>query len=138
MQKSTQELLHNLEITDNIQKYLDENNSEIINETIEGYLSGLLEIKGLKVSDVALRSEHGDYVYKVFQGKRKASRDILLAIAIGMNLNFPETQLLLRVAQEAQLDPRNRHDSVVIFALSNGLSVQKTNEILFDVNIATL
>lgn len=127
-----------MEEVDDILKYLDENSSEIINETPGGYLNGLLEIKGQKVADVAMRSERGDYVYKVFQGERKASRDILIAIAIGMSLTVSETQLLLRIAQTAQLDPRNRHDSVMIYALNNSLSVQKTNDILYDIDEMTL
>ena len=127
-----------MEKTDDIQKYLDEYCEEIIHETTEGYLNGMLEFKGQKVADVALRSERGDYVYKVFQGKRKASRDILLAIAIGMGLTVLESQLLMRIAQVAQLDPRNRRDSVIIYTLSNGLTVQKTNNILYDVDEPTL
>jgi len=138
MLKSTQELLHRLEDIDDIMKYLDENSGEIIEETPESYLSCLLEIKGLKVANVAQRSERGDYVYKVFQGKRKASREILLAIAIGMSMTVSETQLLLRIARTAQLDPRNQHDSVIIYALSNNLTVQKTNDILYDVDEETL
>jgi len=138
MQKSTQELLHRLKETDDIQIYLDENNGEIIKETIQGYINGLLEIKRLKLSDVAARSGQGDYVYKVFGGKRKASRDILLAVSVGMGLTLAETQLLLRIAQTAQLDPRNRRDSVIIYALHNNMAVVKANEILYDIGEVSL
>lgn len=138
MQKNTQELLHRLKEIDDIQRYLNENNSEIINETPQNYLNRLLYLKGLSVADVAQRSGQGDYVYKVFQGRRKASRNILLAIAVGMGLNFSETQLLMRITQTAQLDPRNRRDSVIIYALNNALTAEKTNDILFDVNELTL
>ncbi|MEA4896787.1 MAG: hypothetical protein VB067_11785 [Christensenellaceae bacterium] len=78
------------------------------------------------------------YVYKVFAGKRKASRDILLAIALGMGLTLAEAQLLLRIAQTAQLDPRNRRDSVIIYALDRALTAEKANEVLYDVKEATL
>jgi len=138
MLKTTQELLHHLKDTDDIQKYLDANSGELINETTENYLAGLLETKRLKISDVARLSGQGDYVYKVFGGSRKASRDILLAISVGMNLSLPEAQLLLRVAREVQLDPRNRRDSVVIYALGNSLAIDKANEVLYDTGEATL
>lgn len=138
MEKSTQELLHGLKETNDIQKYLDENSNEIIKETPQGYLNGLLQIKGLKASDVAVLSGQGDYVYKVFGGKRKASRDILLAVAVGMGLTVAETQLLLRIARIAQLDLRNRRDSVMLYALNNTLAVEQLNEILFDVKESTL
>jgi len=138
MQKSTQELMHRLKRADNIQEFLDENEKELLQETIHGFLIGLLTEKGIRVAEVAYRSGQGDYVYKVFQGKRKASRDILLAIAIGMKLTIHETQLLLRIAQTAQLDPRNRRDSVLIYALNNGMTIETINNILFDVEEATL
>jgi len=91
-----------------------------------------------KTADVAQRFGQGDYVYKVFQGTRKASRDILLAIAIGMSLTVSETQMLLRIAQAAQLDPRNRRDSVMIYALNNNTTIESTNDILFDIDGNTL
>ena len=138
MQKSTQELLHRLKEIDNIQVFLDENEQELLNETVHSYLAGLLTEKKLTAAIVAQRSGQGDYVYKVFQGKRKASRDILLAIAIGMNLNLAEAQLLLRIAQTARLDPRNRRDSAIIYALNNESQIETTNDILCDIGEATL
>ena len=141
MQKSTQELLHRLKEAkeaDDIQKYLDDNTQEFIQETPESYLSGLMSMKRLKPADVARLSGQGDYVYKVFKGERKASRDILIAISIGMGLAIFEAQLLLRIAKAAQLDPRNRKDSVLIYALNNALTIEKTNEILYDSEEMTL
>lgn len=138
MRKGTQELLNRLKETDDIQKHLDENDSEIIKETLQGYLNGMLQIKGMKAGDVATLSGQGEYVYKVFQGKRKASRDILIAVSVGMALTVAETQLLLRIAQTAQLDPRNRKDSVIIYALNSNLSIDKVNEVLYDVGESTL
>ena len=126
--------MHRLSEVDDLQAFLDENADEILNETTEGYLNGLLQIKGLKAADAAQRSGQGDYVYKVLQGTRKAGRNILIAIAVGVGLTVPETQLLLRIAQTAQLDPRNRRDSVVIYALNNTLAIEKTNEILYDLD----
>lgn len=138
MQKSTQELMNKLKEVDDIQAFLDEHEQDLLKETTEGYLNGLLNEKGLRAADVAQRSGQGDYVYKVFQGKRKASRNILLAIAVGMNLTVSETQMLLRIAQTAQLDPRNRRDSVLIYALSNNATTESINDILYEVGEITL
>ena len=138
MQKSTQELMHRLKEVDDIKAFFDENELELTKETVQGYLGGLLMVKNLKTAEVAQLSGQGDYVYKVFQGKRKASRDILLAISIGMNLTCPETQMLLRIAQTAQLDPRNRRDSVIIYSLNNGIPIESVNDLLFDNNEITL
>lgn len=117
--------------------YLDENENELINETTQSYLTKLIEEKQLKVADVAQKSAQGDYVYKVFQGARKPSRDILIAIAFGMSLGLEETQRLLRIAGVARLDPRNRRDSVVIYAVSKNLRIEDLNDILYDFSEAT-
>jgi len=138
MQKSTQELMHRLKEADDILTFLEENKHELLKENVQDFLGGLLVDKNLKAADVAHSSGQGDYVYKVFQGTRKASRKILLAISVGMSLSIPETQMLLRIAQVAQLDPRNRNDSIVIYALENCLTIQNTNDILYDLDETTL
>jgi hypothetical protein len=96
------------------------------------YLDSLVARKSIKISEVAERSGQGDYVYKVFQGSRKASRDILLAIAFGMSLTLDETQTLLRVAGNAQLDPRSRRDSVIIYGLCKKMKITEVCEILYE------
>lgn len=138
MQKTTQELLNQLRTADDIEAFLDEHANELLSETPQNYLNGLLQEKGLKTAEVATRSGQGDYVYKVFAGTRRASRDILLAMAFGMGLSLAETQMLLRISRKARLDPRNRRDSVFIYALENSLTADKANEILFDVEESTL
>jgi len=138
MQKSTQELMHRLKEADDILVFLDENEQELLKETTQGYLGGLLDEKNLNTADVMHRSGQSDYVYKVFQGTRKASRNILLAIAIGMSLTVLETQMLMRIAQTAQLDPRNRRDSVIIYALNNNSTIETLNDVLFDIDECAL
>lgn len=138
MQKTTQELLNQLKTVHDIGAFLNEHEGELLNETPQAYLNGLLLEKNLKTAEVSERSGLGDYVYKIFAGARRASRDILLAVAFGMGLSLTETQQLLRISHQAQLDPRNRRDSILIYALENTLTVNTANEILFDLGEATL
>ncbi len=92
----------------------------------------------MKISDVMNRSQQSDYVYKVFKNQRKASRDILIAIALGMNLDLNETQTMLRIASHAQLDPRNQRDAILIYALLHHLPVMQVNEILYNLGASIL
>ena len=46
------------------------------------YMTELLKMKNLSLSQLTSQSGHGEYVYKVFRGERKPSRDVVLAIAI--------------------------------------------------------
>lgn len=132
MKKSTQELLSLIQNADNIDFYLKENESELLYLNLEDYLQHLLNEKHMKISDVMNRSQQSDYVYKVFKNQRKASRDILIAIALGMECKLDEAQTMLRIASLARLDPRNQRDAVFLYALLHHLSVVEVNEILYD------
>lgn len=137
MHKATEELLHEIEKTKDIYSFFEENNQELLDMTAKGYLDKMLQEKGLAVSDVIKRSEHGDYIYKVFAGTRKASRDILVAIAFGLSMSVEEIQMLLRLSGTARLDPRNRRDAVTLYALSKKRELTYLNDLLFDMNEAT-
>lgn len=132
MKKSTDELLNNIKNTLSIQDYIKENKSEYLNISTDEYLMKLLREKGLKISLISISSCLGDYVYKVFNGNRKPNRDVYIAIGIAMKLNYNEMQLLLRLAKYLMLDPRDRRDSIFLYAISKNLTVMETNDILFD------
>lgn len=134
MAKVTEELLNQITQTADLDKFIQQHEKDFQNETVSGYLNRLLEQKKLHITDIANRSGRGDYVYKVFQGTRTATRDILLSIAIGMQLNLCETQTLLKIANLAPLNPRSRRDSIVIFGVSNKLKITDICEILYDYN----
>jgi hypothetical protein len=132
MNVSTQILLEKLRHASDIMEYLNHNSNEFLSETVGGYLTGLLEQRSLKVADITDASGLGDYVYKVFRDERHASRDVLIAIAVGMRLSHAETQLLLRIGRCAALDPRNHEDSVALFSLEKQLTKHEMDELLHD------
>ncbi len=113
---------------------MQENNEELHNLTLDTYLNDLIEEKQMKIADVMNRSQQSDYVYKVFKNQRKASRNILIAIALGMNCSLEEMQKLLRIASMARLNPRNQRDAVLIYAVLHELTVPQVNEILYDMD----
>ena len=121
-----------------VETYLAENEKEMLHLTLDEYLQQLMAEKQLKIVDVMNASQQGDYVYKVFKNQRKASRDILIAIALGMRCSLDEAQKLLRIAPTARLDPRNQRDAVLIYAFLHHLAVTEVNEILYDLEVNTL
>ena len=134
----TSELLDRLSLATSIQEFITENQNEFMPISCFEYLNELLGKKDVCVADVARKSGQGEYVYKVFQGKRKPSRDILICIAIGMGLSIDETQLLLRISQQARLDPRNRRDSIFLYSIKEKYSFEKLNELLYELNEQTI
>lgn len=138
MSISTTELLNRLTKSDDITQFLDENEGEFLNISCAELLNELLAQKNMTTAEVAKRSGQSDYVYKVFRGERKPSRDIMISIAIGMSMSVNETQLLLRVSKLARLDPRDKRDSVILYGLKEQVDYIKINELLYDLGEPTL
>lgn len=134
MKKNTEELLSLIQSAKNIDDYLRENEGELHGFTLTEYLNHLMGEKHLKPAEVMERSQQSDYVYKVLEGKRKVSRNILIAMAMGMECNLEEVQTLLRIASYARLDPRDRRDAVLIYGVLNHLTVAQINEYLYDLD----
>ena len=84
------------------------------------------------MSQVADRSNKGEYIYQVFRGIKNPGRNVVLCIALAMKLNLEETQYLLRIGRMVCLDARNRRDSIVIFGIVRGISVAEVNDILYE------
>ena len=102
------------------------------------YLRSLLAERNLNVSQGADRSSRGEYIYQVFRGIKNPGRDVVLSIALAMELTLPETDRLLRIARMPLLDARNRRDSILMFALNRRLTVPDTNDILYEFDEACL
>ena len=138
MQTITQKLLEGLKNADDIKTFLDLHEQEFLSQTLTDYLNELMTDKNITVAKIAKSSGIGEYVYKIFSGERRATRDVLISVAFGMELSIEETQLLLRIAKFAVLDSRERRDSVIIYALSHDMTVFECDDLLNDNNLITL
>ena len=95
------------------------------------YLNSLLHRHGLTVQDVVVAcSLDRSYGYQLFNGTRRPSREFLLRLALLLKLGEEEAQRLLKIAGRQPLYARNRQDAVVLYALTHGLTAEKTDELL--------
>jgi len=138
MQTITQELLDGLKNATDIKAFLETYEKDFLSETPVSYLNYMISSKNTSLAKVAKASNVGEYVYKVFSGERKASRDVLISVSLGLGISFEETQLLLRISKFAILDSRDKRDSIIIYGLINALSVCDTNDLLAENNILAL
>lgn len=134
MNKRTDELLHELEESKDVSRYLQDNHEEFLDMTLPELLQQLLEQQGLKTAQAVTLSCKGDYIYQVFRGIKNPSRDVLLCMALALSLSPEEADHLLRVARVLRLDPRNRRDSVLLFALRRKLTVPEANDLLYELH----
>lgn len=139
MKKSTQELLEVLTKSKSIQNYIDENDESFSDCTLSEYVNTLALKKNLSKSEVVRGSNLSTvYAYKIFSGERAPKRDKLLALAFGLKLDLDETQRMLKIGGAGALYPRIKRDSVIIFAIKEGLSLIDCNELLYELEEAVI
>lgn len=97
------------------------------------YLFSYLREHDIVESDLIRASQiQRNYAYQVLNGTKNPGRDKVLALCLAAQMNYEETQRALALANLGKLYPRKHKDSIVIFALEQNLSVQQTNELLFE------
>lgn len=134
MKKTTQELFDLLSKNKDFDKYIEENNSELVNKPLHALLKELLEKKNRSKSEcIAASGLDRIYAYQIFSGQKNPSRDKLLALCIGLHCDIDETQTLLKHASYAPLYPRNNRDCAIIYAITHSLSIIDLNELLYEV-----
>lgn len=127
--KSTSELERELTGCANLRGYLKRNESALYTPDLSELLHLELEKSGLTRAELLRRSNLNPiYGYQILSGKRRPSRDTLLCLCFGLGLCADETQNLLLHAGYAQLYIRNPRDSILFFALNNGLSLLACNQ----------
>ena len=133
MEKTTDELMNEIRNTHEIEKFLEKNSGEFTEKPLCDLLDKLLKERKLQKSKVVARSGlNRIYGYQILSGKRVPSRDKLIALCFGMQLDLAETDDMMKYAGYSPLYARNKRDSIIIFAISNNKSIFTANEMLFD------
>ena len=127
--KTTEDLLKTLLRTDEYSQCQALKDNGVV--SLEEHLDALLDQKETSRAEVIYRAGLDTvYGYQIFNGTRKPSRDKLLQLAFGFPLTYKETLTLLRIAGVGSLYVRRRRDSIIIFALNKGFSLEQLNELL--------
>ena len=129
--KKTDELLKIIDSSHDIDGFLNKHEREFITINISQYLDELISKYNLVKSDIIKRSGLDRiYGYQILNGTRTPSRDKLIQLALGMQIDFEEIQKLLKYNGFAPLYAQNRRDSIIIFAIKNKMSVINLNLLL--------
>ena len=127
--KTTGDLLKTLLRTDEYSQFQELKDNGVV--SLADHLDALLDQKETSKAEVIYRAGLDTvYGYQIFNGTRKPSRDKLLQLAFGFPLTYKETLTLLRIAGVDSLYVRRRRDSMIIFALNKGFSLEQLNELL--------
>lgn len=130
-EKSTNELLKTLKNA----RDLDELASIVAGDTtdlsFEAYFELLLKQKGkTRVQVLKDSGVERTYGYQILRGERRPGRDKVIALGIAAGCTDVELGRLLSLAGLSRLYSKRSRDAVIIFAVSRGISVVQTNEML--------
>lgn len=139
MEKDTGELHHELKKADDFFETITQNTQHFVENTAMIYLNELLEAKKMTKAQVIRKAAMSEVTgYQYFDGKRKPSRERLIALCFGFGLNDEEANQLLKKSGYARLYAKHMWDAAIIYCLAKGYSIEETNNLLFEKGLDTL
>ena len=138
-EKNTDTLQQELMSTNNLDRFLTENDASFRDVPLQEAIQRIFDEKGMSKAQLAKQSGISEvYLHQVFSGRRSPSRNRLLCLCFGLGASVEEAQDLLRHARLAPLYSRDRRDAIVIFCLSHGMTLDEVNDKLYAEDANTL
>ena len=138
-EKNTDTLQQELMSTNNLDRFLTENDASFRDVPLQEAFQRIFDEKGMSKAQLAKQSGISEvYLHQLFSGRRFPSRSRLLCLCFGLGATVDEAQSLLQQARHAPLYSRDRRDAIIIFALSHHMTLFEANDKLFTENLDTL
>ena len=103
------------------------------------YINELIRSRGIEKTDlIAATGIERTYLYQCLNGTRKPGRDYAVAICLAARCTLEETTRCLELLSAGILYAKNTRDAILIYAVNRSMSVNQTNELLFQMKEATL
>lgn len=130
--KKTDDLQSDLMNAPDIGRFLAENTDCFRSADFSTYLQQLFDKKGISKAALARSAVMSEvYLYQLFSGGRRPSRNRVLCLCFGLSATLEETQQLLKDSGNAPLYVRDRRDAIVLHGIGNGLSLDQVNDTLY-------
>lgn len=138
-EKNTDTLQQELMSTNNLDRFLTENDASFRDVPLQEAIQRIFDEKGMSKAQLAKQPGISEvYLHQLFSGRRFPSRSRLLCLCFGLGATVDEAQSLLQQARHAPLYSRDRRDAIIIFALSHHMTLFEVNDKLFTENLDTL
>ena len=138
-EKNTDTLQQELMSTNNLDRFLTENDASFRDVPLQEAIQCIFDEKGMSKAQLVKQSGISEvYLHQLFSGRRFPSRSRLLCLCFGLGATVDEAQSLLQQARHAPLYSRDRRDAIIIFALSHHMTLFEVNDKLFTENLDTL
>lgn len=138
-EKNTDTLQQELMSTNNLDRFLTENDASFRDVPLQEAIQCIFDEKGMSKAQLAKQSGISEvYLHQLFSGRRFPSRSRLLCLCFGLGATVDEAQSLLQQARHAPLYSRDRRDAIVIFGLSHNMTLGEINDKLYAEDADTL
>lgn len=139
VEKSTEELLHELKKAEDVFEFTKQNEGEMETVSLTEQLDVLLK-KYQKQKKEIIRDAGMDttYGYQIFDGRKKPRRDKLIQLAFGFPLTVEEANRMFRAAGVSDLYVRCRRDAICMYCLQQKMTVDECNSLLYQAGEETL
>jgi hypothetical protein len=137
---TTDTFLQELKKTTSIERFIRRKDSDM--DAVPGfheYITDLCAKKGVTPESIIRQADiERTYGHKFFNGTRQPTRDKVIQLAFGFEMNYEETQKLLIAAKKNPLHPKVKRDAVIVFALEKGHKLDAVQATLYELNIPIL
>lgn len=139
VEKSTEELLHELQKAEDVFAFTRENEEEMeaisLTEQLEQLLKKYQKQKKDVIKEAGMDTTYG---YQIFDGRKKPRRDKLIQLAFGFPLTVEETNKVLRAAGVSDLYVRCKRDTICMYCLQQKMTMDECNTLLYQAGEETL
>jgi hypothetical protein len=127
----TDEILRLLFSEPNLEHWMTSEASGVTFPSFSEYITALCTRRGEPSERVINRANiEKSYGHHLFTGRRNPSRDTVLQLAFGFELDYAGTQELLKAARKSALYPRIKRDMVIAWCIHHRCSVTECQEAL--------
>lgn len=132
MAKTTTELLRELKRNScSLPDYLSAHQDTFVNEDIKAFWEAMIKNKNYSKSNIINKSDFSYcYFYEVINGRKSPTKDKVIRLALAMKMTVDETQQALKISGRSALHPKNRRDSILIYAIEQKMTILNCNKTL--------
>ena len=103
------------------------------------YYNALIESRGLSKNKVIKASGISrTYAYQLLNGLRQPGRDNAIVLCIAGGLDIDETNRCLTLLKTGILYAKDPRDAIIIYSITNRMSLEDTNALLYRKNLDAL
>lgn len=130
--KRTDDLLEQLKLQNiSYEDYLSENEDSFVVKDLTAFWKKTIKKSKMSKIDIINGADMGyTYFYNIIGGKSIPARDTIVKIYISMGLDIDDCQTALKLYNWAYLYPKNKRDSILIYALTHKLSLYEVEDML--------